>query len=141
MPPCGRSRRRPNRHCRDAMPRAMRLPDVREGGQKWLPVFLEFISYMSISSKELVGQDKAPLSQILYGAQRRFLEEVCEGLDRGIHDFKCLKARQLGISTIGLAIDVFWLSVHDNIQGALVTDTQSNLNKFRVLIEQYITSL
>lgn len=109
--------------------------------QSWLPVFLDFTTYMSISSKELVGDVRQPLSKILYRSQRAFLEEVCEGLDRGIHDFKCLKARQLGMSTISLAIDVFWLTVHDKMQGALVTDTEPNREKFRVLIEQYIESL
>jgi len=118
------------------------LPKIDgETNQRWLPVFLEFITYMSISSKELVGNQRTALSQILYGGQRRFLEEICTGLDNGIHDFKNLKARQLGISTISLAIDVFWLSVHDKIQGALVTDTEPNREKFRVLIEQYIESL
>ncbi len=118
-----------------------RLPNVEGGQQSWLPLFLEFITYMSISSKELVGHERAPLSQILYRAQRSYLENICEGLDRGIHDFKCLKARQLGISTISLAIDVFWMTIHDKIQGALVTDDEPNREKFRVLIEQYIESL
>src|SRR5215472_2936988 len=109
--------------------------------QKWLPLFLEFISHMRISSKELLGHDATPLSDLLYHAQRYFLEQICEGLDNNIHDFKCLKARQLGISTIGLAIDVFWVSVHEKIQGAIVTDTDSNREKFRVLLEHYIASL
>ena len=96
---------------------------------------------MSVASKELVGHERAPLSDILYRAQHYFLEQICDGLDKGIHDFKCLKARQLGISTIALAMDVFWLSVHPKIQGALVTDTDSNRDKFRILIEQFIDSL
>lgn len=122
--------------------RDTRLPNVgRDSKQRWLPLFLEFITYMSISSKELIGHEKQPLSQILYRAQRVFLEEICEGLDRGIHDFKNLKCRQAGISTICLAIDVFWLTVHDKMQGALVTDTEPNREKFRVLMEQYIESL
>jgi hypothetical protein len=102
---------------------------------------MEFISHMAIASKELSGDARVPLSDILYRGQRYFLEQICEGLDRGIHDFKCLKARQLGISTIVLAMDVFWLSVHEKVQGALVTDTESNLHKFRILIEQFIESL
>jgi len=126
-----------NPHHRDP-----RLPDVSlASNQKWLPLFLEFTTYMSISSKELVGHERQPLSQILYRSQKVFLEEICEGLDRGIHDFKCLKARQLGMSTVSLAIDVFWLTVHEKLQGALVTDTEPNREKFRVLIEQYIESL
>jgi hypothetical protein len=127
------------------MPRSRkdtRLPPVGlTTKQSWLPLFLEFITYMSIPSKELVGDQRVPLSSILYTSQKRFLEEVCEGLDRGIHDFKNLKFRQGGMSTICLAMDVFWLTVHDKLQGALVTDTDGNRNKFRVLIEQFIESL
>ncbi|HEX9138973.1 MAG TPA: hypothetical protein VF848_04240 [Steroidobacteraceae bacterium] len=121
--------------------RDTRLPAVDGANQRWLPIFLEYVSHMSISSKELVGHERQPLANILYRAQRQFLEQVCIGLDQGIHDFKCLKARQLGISTISLAVDVFWLSVHDKLQGALVTDTEPNREKFRVLLEQYIESL
>jgi hypothetical protein len=103
----------------------------------WLDLLLEFISKLKIDSKETGGQ--SPL--ILYGSQKRFLAEVCDGLDRGIHHFVNLKARQLGISTISLAIDLFWLSVHPGLQGALVTDTEGNRNKFRIILERYLESL
>ena len=107
----------------------------------WMELFLEFIGNMTISSKELDSAKPVPLLDVLYTAQYRFLEEVAEGLDRDIHDFKILKSRQLGISTISLAVDVFWASVHDKLQGALITDTDANRDKFRILIEQYIESL
>jgi len=109
--------------------------------QKWLGVFLDFISNIEISSKEVDGGSRVPLAEMLYGAQWRFLEEICEGLDRGVHHFVCLKARQLGISTIMLAIDVAWLTLHDKIQGALITDDSDNKEKFRILIAQMIESL
>ena len=108
---------------------------------KWMELFLDFIGYMTISSKELDSAKPVPLLDVLYTAQYRFLEEVAEGLDRDIHDFKILKSRQLGISTISLALDVFWASVHDKLQGALITDTDANRDKFRILLEQYIESL
>lgn len=110
-------------------------------GQKWLDLFYEFISYLTISSKELDAAEPVPLMNVLYNAQYRFLREVCDGLDQGIHSFVCLKARQLGISTISLACDVFWLSVHDRMQGALITDTEANKEKFRILLEHYMLSL
>lgn len=108
---------------------------------QWMELFQDFIGNMVISSKELDSSKPVPLLDVLYTAQYRFMEEVAEGLDRGIHDFKCLKSRQLGVSTISLALDVFWASVHDKIQGALITDTDGNRDKFRILIEQYIESL
>src|SRR5215475_4908601 len=98
---------------------------------RWLRPFLEFIGYMTILSKEIDNTDRAtPLLDVLYGAQYRFLNNIATGLDEGIHSFTCLKARQLGISTISLAIDVFWLTMHDGLQGALITDEESNKEKF-----------
>jgi hypothetical protein len=104
--------------------------------QHWLGLFLEFIEHLTIDSKET---GVSPLT--LYGSQQRFLQEVCEGLDRGVRHFVCLKARQLGISTVSLAMDLFWLSVHEGLQGALITDTEGNRDKFRILLERYIASL
>lgn len=102
----------------------------------WLALFLDYIGRLTIDSKETgVG----PL--VLLSSQRRFLAELCEGLDRGVRNFVVLKARQLGISTISLAIDLFWLSVHRGMQGALVTDTEGNRDKFRIIIERYMASL
>jgi len=96
---------------------------------------------MTISSKELDAAKPVPLLDVLYSAQYRFLEKIADGLDNGIRDFKCLKSRQLGISTISLALDVFWASVHDRLQGSIITDTDGNRDKFRILLEQYIQSL
>jgi hypothetical protein len=110
----------------------------------WLDPFLQFISHLTIISKEIEGEhgnEAVPLLDVLYGAQRRFLREVAAGLDNGIHSFVCLKARQLGISTISLAIDCFWLCVHQGLQGALITDTEANKENFRLMLEHYLTSL
>ena len=104
--------------------------------QRWLRLFYEYIDHLTIDSKE-TGVSKLEL----YGSQLRFLSEVCEGLDRGVRHFVCLKARQLGISTVSLAIDLFWLSVHEGLQGALLVDTEGNRDKFRILLERYIASL
>lgn len=116
-------------------------PERMSTRQQWRACFMDYIGHMTISSKELDSEHPQPLGDILYGAQYRFLDEICEGLDRGVHHFVCLKARQLGISTISLAVDVFWLSIHDRMQGALITDTEANRDKFRILLEQYIESL
>jgi hypothetical protein len=103
----------------------------------WLPVFLEFIQNLRIDSKE----EKAGGILKPYGAQLRFLEETCAGLDNGIRFFICLKARQLGISTISLAIDLFWLSLHPGLQAALITDTEGNRDKFRQILERMVSGL
>src|SRR5215475_6052806 len=111
---------------------------------QWLDPFLDFISHLTIISKEIEhdgGDQAVPLLDVLYGAQRRFLREVTNGLDNGVHSFVCLKARQLGISTISLAIDCFWLCVHQGLQGALITDTDANKEAFRLQLEHYLLSL
>lgn len=107
--------------------------------QRWEPIFREFISHMSIDSKET---GITPLTaENIYGAQNRFLSEVCSGLDAGIRDFKCLKARQLGITTIALPIDLFWLYMYPGTQGALLTDDEANREKFRIILRRCIDSL
>ena len=111
------------------------------GTPQWMECFLEFLAGMTISSKELDSAKPVPLLDVLYTAQYRFLEEISEGLSRGIKDFKVLKSRQLGVSTVSLALDVFWASVHDKLQGSIITDTDGNRDKFRILLEQYIESL
>lgn len=104
--------------------------------QPWLDLFKSFLKEIRIDSKETgIG----PLNP--YNSQTIFLNEIAEGLDRGVHEFVCLKARQLGISTMSLAIDLFWLFMHEGLQGALVTDTDDNRDKFRVILNRYLQSL
>lgn len=105
---------------------------------RWLPLFLSFVEKLEIDSKEI---GRGFLGENLYEAQLRFLTEVCEGLDRGIRHFVCLKARQLGISTISLAMDLFWLFVHPGLQGALITDDDANRDKFRIILSGYLEKM
>lgn len=116
----------------------MGLNLAKPNKSKWKELFRDFISNLSIDSKEL-GNVK--LEEVLYDAQWRFLETVADGLENDVHFFVCLKARQLGISTISLAIDLFWLLVHPGLQGALITDNEPNRDKFRIILNSYINSL
>src|SRR5258707_12782692 len=99
----------------------------RPSTQTWRPLFEDFIGHLTIISKEIEAARRVPLLDVMYRAQHYFLDEVCEGLDRGIHSFTCLKPRQVGISTIGLAVDLFLLSVHEINQGAIVTVDEPKL--------------
>lgn len=123
-----------------ARPRKLKPPETDSSlattGQSWLPLFIDFIGHLRIDSKETgIG----PLKP--YRSQLKFLEEVCAGLDNGVRSFTCLKARQLGMSTISLAIDLFWLFIHPGTQGVLVTDDEGNRDKFRHILERYVASL
>lgn len=108
---------------------------------KWLPIFLSFVQDLRISSKEVTTSDERGVKLELWESQRRFLQEIAFGLDADIRDFTNLKSRQLGITTISLAIDVFWLAMHPNLTGALVSDTDKNRGKNRAQIERYTRSL
>lgn len=105
---------------------------------KWLELFLDFIGHINIDSKEAGVTN---LRKKMYGAQLRLLEQMDDGMREGVRHFVVLKARQLGISTISIALDLFWLMVHPGLQGALVTDTEGNKEKMRILIDRYFASL
>ena len=107
----------------------------------WLPIFEAFVKDLRISSKEVSSVDERGVKLNLWESQKRFLREIATGLDDDIRIFLNLKSRQLGITTISLAIDVFWLAFHPNLIGALVSDTDKNRNKNRAQIERYVKSL
>lgn len=112
---------------------------LRENGDRtyWVPLFLDFLGRIKIISKEM--PEPAPMTP--YGAQLRFIEELCEGLDRGVHHAVCLKARQLGISTVLLALDIFWLWMFPGLQGALIFDSSDNRDSARETIELMLSSM
>lgn len=103
----------------------------------WFPAFLFFLSQVKIPSKEML--EPGPIDP--YDAQLRFLYELDDGLAAGQHAFVCLKARQLGISTILLALDVFWLYMHKGLQGGVVADNGKNLETFRETITQLLDNM
>jgi hypothetical protein len=98
--------------------------------------FERFCSDLTIDSKEF-GQKKLTF----LGTQRYVVTEIAEGLARGVHTFVVLKGRQLGISTVFLALTIYWMFKHRGLKGAMVTDTDENRELFRSYIDQYIESL
>lgn len=106
--------------------------------QLWLPTFTKvFLPRITIASKEM----RAPGPIIPYRAQLMALNSIAEGLERGVHHHVCLKARQLGLSTVLLALDIFWLLMNPGLQGAFVCDTEPNRENFRQLISSMLQSL
>jgi hypothetical protein len=98
--------------------------------------FEKFCSHLLIDSKE---KGQIPLKWL--GGQRYFVNEVAAGLNSGIHTFVCLKGRQLGISTVMLALDLYWMFLHKGLQGVVMTDTDSNKTLFRSYLSQYLKGL
>lgn len=86
--------------------------------------FYEFLNHTQVKSKE---KGWIILGQHLYDAQVRVIETIFDGLSRGVHDYKVLKSRQLGVSTIIRALMLFWAGIFE-ITGALVFHKSSALD-------------
>ena len=102
-----------------------------------LKQFYHFCSQLRIETKEhgLKRMDH------LLGTQTYVMEEINKGLQEDIHFFVILKGRQLGITTISLALDLYWHFVHQGLQGTLTTDTEENRDMFRTTLAMYMDGL
>ena len=112
----------------------MRAPNASPPQEKSmsfnLAQFYKFCSELKIETKEhgLRKMDR------LLGTQTYIMDEIAKGLQDDIHFFVILKGRQLGITTISLALDLYWHFVHPGLQGTLTTDTEENRDMFLSLI-------
>ena len=77
----------------------------------------------------------------LLGTQTYVMEEITKGLENDCHFFVILKGRQLGITTISLALDLYWHFMHPGLQGTLTTDTEENRDMFRSTLAMYMDGL
>jgi len=77
----------------------------------------------------------------LLGSQTYVMDEIKKGLDEDVHFFVILKGRQLGITTISLALDLYWHFTHPGLQGTLTTDTEENRDMFRSTLAMYMDGL
>lgn len=100
--------------------------------------FLRFCNALKIETKEL---GVCRLGDHLMGTQRYFIDEIERGLNDGIHYFVVLKGRQVMISTICLALDLYWAGKYPGIQGTLITDTDENRDMFRETLTMYMDGL
>lgn len=101
--------------------------------------FWEFCAKLKIQTKEL-GEIRLTQDSVL-GTQRYFIDELKKGLDEGVHEFVILKGRQVAISTICIALDLYWLGKYSGITGALVTHNEETRDMFRVTFDMYSKSL
>lgn len=112
--------------------------DMPDGSVKPFPRerFLNFIKELKIQSRDI---GLAPLQ--LLGSQFYVLDEICAGLEDGITTFIILKARQLGMSTFMLALDLFWAFEHDGMLGVLATHDEGSRDQFINQLRLYIDTL
>jgi hypothetical protein len=102
-----------------------------------LKQFYQFCSQLKIETKE---QGLRRMDNLL-GTQTYVMNEIASGLEEDIHFFVILKGRQLGITTISLALDLYWHFINDGLQGTLTTDTEENRDMFRSTLAMYMEGL
>ena len=86
-----------------------------------LSQFYQFCSQLKIETKE---EGLRKMDNLL-GTQTYVMQEIADGLAEDIHFFVILKGRQLGITTISLALDLYWHFTNNGLGGTLVTDRKS----------------
>ena len=119
---------------------------LSESGEVWSAykaeaykdAFLDFLGHCKIPSK---NKGLMTLGGNLYPAQERGLDAIFNGLQKGIHDFKWLKGRQQGISTICRPFTLFWTALHPGSRTGFVLDTAVNMAIARTEMESIITNL
>jgi len=99
--------------------------------------FYYFCKQLKIETKE---QGLRKMDNLL-GSQTYVMNEIAKGLEEDIHFFVILKGRQLGITTISLALDLYWHFMHPGLQGTLTTDTEENRDMFRTTLAMYMDGL
>ena len=99
--------------------------------------FYKFCSELKIETKE---EGLKKMGNLL-GTQTYVMGEIAKGLEDDIHFFVILKGRQLGITTISLALDLYWQFTHPGWQGTLVADTEENRDMFRSTLAMYMEGL
>ena len=102
-----------------------------------LKQFYAFCAQLKIETKE---QGLRKMDTLL-GTQTYVMDEIAKGLEEDIHMFMILKGRQLGITTISLALDLYWQFIHPGWQGTLVSDTEENRDMFRSTLAMYMDGL
>jgi hypothetical protein len=103
-----------------------------------LSQFMAFTRALKIDAKEL---GVVSLGDRMLGTQKWVLQRIVEGLEDDVHEFVTLKCRQAGISTLCLALDLFWLFKHPGMTGMLAVHEDSARDQFRSTLELYYASL
>jgi hypothetical protein len=102
-----------------------------------LKKFYKFCSELKIETKE---EGLKKMGKLL-GTQTYVMGEIAKGLEEDVHFYVILKGRQLGITTISLALDLYWQFTHPGWQGTLVADTEENRDMFRSTLAMYMEGL
>jgi hypothetical protein len=111
--------------------------------------FISFCTRLKIPAKEgkrerEEGEEPTTSALIpmeLIRTQIYLLDEILEGLSRGIHKFFVLKCRQSGTTTLGLAFILYWAFKHDGMVFDFIADSQKRQAINRKLLIGMVKSL
>ncbi len=94
--------------------------------------FMRFLSRLRIQSK-----DEGLVPFRLLGSQVYTLDQVCDALDQGVTTFIILKARQLGMTSFWIAVDLFWAFEHKGLLGTFILHKEEARDDWRSAIEVF----
>lgn len=99
--------------------------------------FWKFCANLKIATKDYgeIRFDKP------YGTQRYFIDQAFKALNEDVHSLVVLKGRQEGLSTVMLALDLYWMFRFRGILGTIVTQDEPTRDMFREQLDQYYESL
>lgn len=100
--------------------------------------FSRFCCALQIDSKE---QGLIALGDCLLGSQQYVIDRMIESLKAGVHEFVTLKCRQIGISTISLALDMYYTGRYPALPGIIVTHDEAARAQFRTTLALYRAGL
>ena len=101
--------------------------------------FEEFCRALRVDTKDYGLINLAPEKWL--GTQRKFIDEIDAGMKEGVHSFVVLKGRQVAITTICLALDLYWLFKHNGLSGSLVVHQEEAREMFRSMLSTYMDGL
>lgn len=94
--------------------------------------FKIFLSQLKVPSKDM---GLVPFRML--GSQRYIIDEVARGVDEGISTFYILKSRQVGSTTVCLALDMFWAFEHKGLLGTFVIHKEEARDDWRQTIDVF----
>jgi hypothetical protein len=100
--------------------------------------FHYFRKALRIDSKE---RGLCSLGDNMLSSQIMWMDQIQEGMKGGVREFVTLKARQMGLSTVSLAADMYWVYKHQAINAAIVTQDEAARDGFRTTLALYRAGL
>jgi hypothetical protein len=99
--------------------------------------FDRFCSKLIVNSKEFGVRPLVPM----WNTQRWYVMNILRAIERNIRFLVTNKARQGGITTIDLAILIFWMNKFAGTLAAMISDDGSNLARARGILTKFMNHL